>query len=585
MFKKIFVILATSTLAMACTKRAGEVDNSIRYSLRVNLKGMDPAQAAEEGGNEVMPNIYETLYEYHYLKRPLEMIPLLAEGMPTVSKDATTFTIKLRPGVKFQDSSVFKDGKGREVVASDFIYSWKRIADPRLKGEGFWIFDKKVKGLNEWRDKLAKNEGKFEDPIEGFSAPDDHTLVIKLAKPSYQFAYILAMPYTSVVPHEAVEKYKDEFMNHPVGTGPFMFESWTRGNKLTLVRNPNWHGGTYPTEGEAADKDRGLLADAGKALPFVDQLVFFEIIETQPRWLNLMKGALDFMGVPKDNFDAAIANGKLKPELEAKGVKLWNYPYLETVYLGFNMADPVLGKNADLRKALALAYDQKTATTKFYNDQALTAHSPLAPEIDGFDPRFKNPYKEYSLEKAKEFLKKAGYPEGKGLAPIEFSIASSTQDRQMAEFVSQQFGKIGVKVNIASNSWPQFIERLNNKKAQMFGIAWGADYPDQDNMLQTLYGPNASPGPNNANYSSKEFDALFEKAEVMRPGPERTVLIHKMRDQFVKDMPWIPTVHRIGNMVYHGWVHNMKRHETFKGSMYKYLRVDLDKKKELKSKL
>lgn len=585
MFKNIFVILATSTLALACTKRAGEVDNSIRYSLRVNLKALDPAQASDEASNEIIPSIFETLYEYHYLKRPLETVPLLAEGAPVVSKDAMTYTIKIRPGVKFQDSPVFKDGKGREVTAADFIYSFKRIADPNGKGEGFWIFDKKIKGINEWRDKLSKKEGKFEDPIEGLSAPDEHTLVIKLTKPSYQFKYILAMPYTSVVPHEAVEKYGDEFMNHPVGSGPFVFESWTRGNKIVLNRNKNWHGGTYPTEGEAGDKENGLLADAGKALPFVDQIVFFEIIETQPRWLNLMKGALDFVGVPKDNFDAAVQDGKLKPELAAKGMKLWVYPWSDVVYIGFNMTDPLLGKNADLRKALSLAYDQKTATKKFYNDQALTAASPLAPQIDGFDPNFKNPYKEFSVEKAKEYLKKAGYPDGKGLPPLEFSITSSTQDRQMAEYLQQQFERIGVKVTIASNSWPQFLERLNNKKAQMFGISWGADYPDQDNMLQTLYGPNASPGPNNANYANKEFDALFEKAEVMAPGPERTAILRKMRDQFVKDMPWIPTVHRIGNMVYHGWVMNLKRNEIVKGSGFKYLRVDLDKKKELKSKL
>lgn len=587
MFKKLFVILATSLAlsALSCTRNSSDEANTLQYGLRANLKALDPAQASEETGNEIMPSIFESLYEYHYLKRPLTLQPLLAEGMPEISKDSLTYTIKIKSGIKFQDSEVFPNGKGRDVVASDFIYSWKRVADPRLKGEGFWIFDGKIKGINEWQAKLQKGEGKFEDPIEGFSAPDDKTIVIKLTKPYYALNYILAMTYTSVVPKEAVEKYGEEFMNKPVGTGPYKFVSWVRGNKVTLERNPTWHGGTYPAEGAPGDKEAGFLADAGKPLPFIDKIIFHEIPETQPRWLNFQKGTLDFMGVPKDNFDATIgADGKLKPEFVAKGIQMFKYPWPDVVYIGFNMADPLLGKNADLRKALALAYDGKTAMKKFYNDQALMAHSPLAPDMEGFDPNFKNPWKEYNLEKAKEMLKKAGFPGGKGLPVLEFNSGSSSTDRQMAEYLSQQFEAIGVKVNIISSSWPQFVERLNQKKAQMFGIAWLADYPDQGNMLQTLYCKNQSPGPNNANYCNKDYDAWYEQSERMPPGPARTALFYKMRDQFVKDIPWIPTVHRIANLLHHGWLMNMKRHETIQNG-YKYLRIDEAKKKELKAKL
>jgi len=154
----------------------------------------------------------------------------------------------------------------------------------------------------------------------------------------------------------------------------------------------------------------------------------------------------------------------------------------------------------------------------------------------------------------------------------------------MAEYLEQQFGQIGVKVKIVSHSWPQFIERINSKKAQMFGVAWGADYPDQNNMLQTLYGKNVSPGPNSSNYKSKEFDALFEKAELMPPGRQRTALYHKMRDLFVQDLPWIPQVHRLNNVLQNGWLHNLKRSDTIIGT-YKYLRVDQQQKAELRAKL
>jgi ABC-type transport system substrate-binding protein len=154
----------------------------------------------------------------------------------------------------------------------------------------------------------------------------------------------------------------------------------------------------------------------------------------------------------------------------------------------------------------------------------------------------------------------------------------------MAEYLQQQWAKIGVKVNIVSNSWPQFTDRLRNKKAQIFGLAWVADYPDPQNMMQLFYGPNASPGPNNTNFQNKEFDALYTKALKIGPGPERNVLYQKMRDIFVDQLPWIPTVHRQSYLLTQGWLKNAKRHQTIHG-MFKYLRVDTAKKKELKAKL
>lgn len=585
MIKKLFVILATSLLFLSCTKHEAEVSNSINYALRLNLKALDPAMASDESANEVVPNIFESLLQYNYLKRPLTLEPLLSEGMPAISKDGLTYTIKIKSGVKFQDNEVFPDKKGRELVADDFIYSWKRIANPKLKGEGFWIFDGKVKGINAWRENMMSGKGKFEDPIEGLTAPDAHTLVIKLTQPYYQLNYVLAMAYTAVVPKEAVEKWGEEFMNHPVGTGPFVFDSWIRNSKVTLFKNPTWHGGTYPTEGAPGDVEKGLLVDAGKALPFIDKLTFHEIPEDQPRWLNVMKGATDYAAVPKDSFGLAIdENDKLRTTLSEKGMLLYRYPWTDIVYVGFNMEDPLLGKNLELRRALCMAYDGVTAAKKFYNNQVIIAQSPIPPDLEGYDPEFKNPYKKFDLAAAREHLKKAGYPEGKGLPPLEYSISSSTTDRQMGEYLQQQFAQIGVKVNIVQNAWPQFLERLNQHKAQMFGISWGADYPDAQNMLQTLYSKNASPGPNNANYHSKEFDQVYEASLKLPPGPARTTLYKKMRDIFVKDLPWIPEVHRISSIVYHGWLKNLKRNETVMG-FYKYLRVDQAKKNELKAKL
>ncbi|HMN68708.1 MAG TPA: ABC transporter substrate-binding protein [Bdellovibrionales bacterium] len=577
--------LASLFILSACTKKSADTANTFQYALRQNLPSMDPAMASNLYANEVLPNIYEGLLEYNYLKRPYTLQPNLAAAMPESSKDGLVHTFKIKPGVKFQDNDAFPDKKGREVTAEDFIYSWKRLADPATKSEGWWIFDGKIKGLNEWRDKVGKDASvTYDTPVEGLQAVDKHTLKITLSKPFFQLYYVLAMTYASVVPKEVVDKYGQEFMNHPVGTGPYMFESWVRGNKVVLVRNPNWRGGTYPSEGMPEDQANGLLADAGKPIPFIDKIIFHEVPEDQPRWLNLMKGNYDYGQIPKDSFDAAVVEGKLRPELEQKGYGLIVTDQLDVVYQGFNMEDPILGKNVELRRALSYAYDQKTANQKFYNNRVTDAQSVIVPGMDGYDPNFKNPYKEYNLEKAKAALKKAGYPDGKGLPPIEYNFSSSTTGRQMAEFAAQQYAQIGVKLNLIGNSWPQFQDRLRNKKAQMFGIAWSSDYPDPENNFQLLYGPNVSPGPNSANYANKEFDALYEAAAKLPPGAKRTELYKKMRDIFVRDMPWIPTVHRQQFTVRNGWLMNLKPDDTVSG-WFKYLRIDETKKKELKAKL
>lgn len=579
------LVLSTVLLTLSnCTKRSNVSENSIQYPMKMNLSSLDPAQASNEATNEVGPNINETLLQYHYLKRPLTVEPLLAAAMPTVSKDGLVHTFKIKPGVKFHDDPAFPDSKGRELVAQDFIYGWKRLADPKTKSEGWWIFDGKIKGLNEWRDKLTKGEATYDTPVEGLQTPDPHTLVITLAKPYYQLHYVLTMIYSSPVPKEAVEKYGAEFINHPVGTGPFVFESWTRGNKVVLKRNPNYHGSKYPSEGDPGDEEAGLLADAGKTLPFVDELIFHEVPEDQPRWLNFMRGNYDMAGIPKDNFDAAVgADNKLKPDLINKGIQLYTYSIQEVVYMGINMEDPILGKNKYLRQALCYAYDQKIPIERFYNGRAIVAHSPIGPDMDGWDPNYKIPCKEYNLEKAKELMKKAGYPNGKGLPPIEYSSTSSTTSRQFAEYLQQQWAKIGVQTVLASHSWPQFQDRLRTKKSQIWGIAWGADYPDPENMMQLLYGPNVSPGPNASNFKNKEFDRLYEEAAKLPPGEKRTALYKKMRDIFGEELPWIPTVHRIGYLLTHGWVHNVKYNKTLPNP-FKYYRVDTKKKSELKAK-
>jgi oligopeptide transport system substrate-binding protein len=578
-----FICLLSTLVGVSCTKK-NENENTLNVELKANIKGLDPAQSNDLYVANVLSVVYESLYQYNYLKRPLVLEPSLAAGMPVVSKDSKTYTIKIKPGVKFQDSEIFPGGKGRELVAKDFIYSWLRLADPSVQSEGFWVIDGKVAGVNEWRDKKAKGEATYDTPVEGLQAPDDHTLVIKLTKPNYQFLYQLAVPYTAAMPHEMVEKYGRELINHAVGTGPYKLDEWIRNSRLSFSKSPTWRGETYPTSGDSTDEASGFLKDAGKAIPFADKVVFFELPEDQPRWLNFMKGATDFVEIPKDNFDSSIKGDQIDPEYGAKGIAVRKDPDPDLTYDGFNMLDPILGKNDLVRKAMALAQDMPTLLDKFYNGRGINAQSPIPPSVDAYDPNFVNPYKQSNVEKAKELLAKAGYPEGKGLPEFEFSIYSGATSRQLAEFFQQNMAKIGIKINISITSWPQFTDKLREKKAQIFGIAWSADYPDAENFLQLLYGPNESPGTNNSNYHSKEFDALYEKAATLPPGEARNEVYKKMRDIFVKDMPWIPELHRLRYQLYHTWLANFKPNLIILNP-YKYMRIDVEKKKAQKVKL
>jgi ABC-type transport system substrate-binding protein len=577
------VLLFSVLTTISCTHKADD-ENALHIPMKVNIKGLDPANSNDLYVAQVISTVYETLYHYQYLKRPIEVEPSLATTMPEISKDGLTYTIHLKSGLRFQDSEVFPDGKGRDVTAQDIIYSWKRLADPAIQSEGFWVFDGKVKGINEWRLKKGKGEATYDTPVEGLKAVDDHTLVIQLLKPYFQLVYILTMPYTAILPHEAIEKYGAEIINHPVGTGPYKLQSWTRNNQLVLVKNANWHGENYPSEGAPGDKEKGLLADAGKPLPFADKVVFYEITEDQPRWLNFMKGQLDLIEIPKDNFDASMKGDKLSEEMTKKGMKVHIEKDPDLTYTAFNMLDPILGKNELVRKAMSLAFDGPTQLERFYNGRGIVAQSPIPPGIDGYDADFKNPYKDFSIEKAKEMLAKAGYPEGKGLPEFEFSTTGDTTNRQLAEYFQQNMSKIGIKIRISTNSWPQFTDKLREKKAQIWQIAWSADYPDAENFLQLLYGPNESPGPNASNYHSKEYDALYDQAAKLPPSAARTNIYRKMRDVFVKDMPWIPNLHRLRYEMQNGWLMNGKDHLIIL-DMFKYMRVDREKKKALKAKL
>jgi oligopeptide transport system substrate-binding protein len=561
----------------SCSSHSKEPANTLHISVLTKIKGLDPINADDLYSAEEVGRVYDTLYQYQYLKRPYTLEPAIAESMPELSSDAKTITIKLKKGILFQDDPCFTEtgGKGRELTAQDVVYSFERVADPKLSSVGSWIFDGKVAGFNQWHDDMLKaGTTDYSKPLEGFKALDRYTLQIKLAQRNYQFFYVLAMPFAGIVPHEAVEHYGKDFVNHPVGSGPYKLAEFNPGSRLVWDRNPTYRKETYPTSGEPDDQKNGLLADAGKTVPFADRVVVNIIEEDQPRWLNFLSKKLDVLTIPKDNFSQAVGkDGELLPEFKAKGMILQKTPLLETVHITLNMADPLIGKNKYLRQALSLAFDSHGMIDLFYNGAALPAQGVIPPGLAGYDPNYKNPLLEFNIAKAKELMAKAGYPNGEGLPTLEMLSQTDTTDRQINEYMEKQFAQIGVKFNNSEGSWPQFQDSIKAKKGQVWSFSWSADYPDAEDFLQLFITKNQSPGPNDSNYSNPEYDKLYEKSLTLPDSPARTAIYQQMSKILNEDCPWIPFAHRVWHVLEHPWVHGYKYSDVI-ANRWKYVGVD-----------
>jgi oligopeptide transport system substrate-binding protein len=579
--------LSASLALPACSHpKKEDPASTLRMPVIEKIKSLDPIQADDLYVSDAVSFPYEGLLQYHFLKRPFVVVPNLAESMPEVSKDGRTYTIRIKKGVLFQDDPCFKetDGKGRELTAEDFIYSWKRVADPKLSSPGFYIFDGKVVGINEWRSAASKaGVADYAKAVEGLKALDRYTLQVTLTQRSIQFPYFLTMPFTFVVPHEAVEYYGATFLNHPVGTGPYRLTESTVGSRYVWDKSPTYRLEHYPTEGEPGDREAGFLSDAGKPLPLNDRVVLTTYEEWQPMWLNFMAGKLDISIIPKDNYSQAITSSKeLAPELAKRGIELSKVPGYDVTYEVFNMTDPVVGglspRARMLRQAVSLAMDHDPAIELFYNGRAVSAEGPIPPGLPGYDPTLHNPYRHANITRAKDLLAKAGYPDGKGLPPLVYLTPATTTDRQLSDLFTRMLSVIGVKLEVRTFSWPEYTASIKAGKGQLWGMAWTADYPDADNFLQLFYSKNARPGSNDASYASPEFDRLYEKALMLPDGAERTALYQQMAKVVIEDAPWVFGVHRLIFDVIQPWARNY-RYSAFDHGRFRYVRVDSSLKK------
>lgn len=584
----ISVILLAVILLGGCGKKESEDKSGqmvFHLALTGKLTGFDPMGIRDLSTMEVTSHIMETLYQYHFLKRPYELIPLLAEEMPQISEDRTVYTIKIKKGVYYHDDKCFGEAKTRELRAEDFVYALKRIANIKNLSKNWSLFDDKIIGLDKFREYTKSCESKedvdYSRDVEGLQCPDDYTLVIKLKRPWPQIVGVaLADMATAPIAKEAVDYYGRDIVSHPVGTGPFRLDKWQRGSYVTLVRNPAYRDERYPSEGEPGDERFGYLEDAGKRLPLADRIEFKVIEESQPEWLLFMQGKIDAVPVRKDVYqDVIVGKSELTPMMKQLNIKLKIFEEPSTFMIGFNMLDPVLGKNKPLRRAISYATDRQRFIDLFYSGLGEIAHGFIPPAMPAYDPNIaEKGYAEYNPEKARQLVKEAEKVHGGPIPPLKIAMAgTSTFYRQLGQFMEKNYTGVGLDVELQFMDWPTYLQKLKTRSVQIFSSGWVASMPDAEDFLSIFYSKNWAPGSNSFNYKNEEFDRLYEKVSVMLDSPERRELYRRMQLIVLEDCPAAFKCHRVIYRLHHGWLFNYKQH-AFQHGLWKYRRVDMQKR-------
>ncbi|MCQ8896296.1 ABC transporter substrate-binding protein [Limnobacter humi] len=542
---------------------------------------------------------------------------------------------------RYRSPSQFEQQGTRELTANDYVYEIKRLASPRIVSPILGHMGEYIEGLGELAASLKQQDEALKADIQkktggafapstdqlpwldlrpfdlpGAKALDDHTLQLRVKGKYPQFLYWLAMPFFAPIPWEADAFYSQPGLvkNNltldwwPVGTGPYMLTENDPNARMVLTRNPNFRGEPYPSEGEPGDAQAGLLKDAGKTMPFIDRVVFTREKEGIPYWNKFLQGYYDSSGISADTFDQVIrasADGasQLTPEMLDKQIRLESSVATSIYYLGFNWLDPVVGPGKSpseaerarlLRQAIAIAVDWEEFSQIFTNGRAIPAHGPLPPGIFGYQPGpdglntqvydvVEGKPVRKPIEQAMALLEKAGYKNGtdprtgKPLTLALDTTGGGPGDKARFDWYRKQFAKLNIELEIRATDWNRFQEKIRKGNAQLFFLGWNADYPDPENFMFLLYGPNSrakTAGENASNYSNGQYDALFERMKTMPNSDERARLIAEMTQLVQHDVPWLfAFVPKQFGLIHH-WMGNVKPNDMARNDL-KYKTIDV----------
>ncbi|RUQ84125.1 ABC transporter substrate-binding protein [Legionella septentrionalis] len=629
-------------------------------------KTLDPAKSYSSNEYQFIGQIYEPVLQYDYLTRPYTLLPLTAVRMPEVryynkngkeiapsqaqqaaSIAYSVYTIHLKAGIMYQPHPAFArapDGQyryhnldadflddydidtladfefsdTRELIADDYIYEIKRLANPAVNSPIYGLLSEYIEGFREFAKTLpvAKNPNEYIDlrpyPLRGVKKIDNYTFEITIKGLYPQFAFWLAMPFFAPIPWEADRFYSQAGMDdknldlswYPVGTGPFMLSENNPNSRMVLEKNPNYHPEFFPEEGSLEDEQQGYLHHKNQELPLIEKAIYTLEKEAIPRWNKFLQGYFDLSGVGTDSFDQAIkithtGATVLTPEMKEKGIRLTQVDDPSIYYMGFNMLDPIVGGNSErarkLRQAISIAVNFDENIAIFFNGRGQAAQGPIPPGIFGHREGKEgiNPYvykwignepKRRSIQDAKALMKEAGYPGGRDKATgkpliLHYDVPATggPDDKEQLNWMHKQFARIGIALNIRATQYNRFQEKMRNGNAQIFSWGWNADYPDPENFLFLLYGPNGKVkygGENATNYHNPVYDRLFDLMKNRNNDAKRQELIDQMVAILRRDAPWIWGINSQSLILSQQWVAPIKTN-TISQNTLKYIAIDV----------
>ncbi len=591
---------ALLALAFAATAALAQPDPRavVRTAYPSGETQLDPQVESDEVSISFTSVIFDAPLQYDFLARPAKLKANAAE-LPEVTEGGRTYTLRVKPGIFFQDDPAF-GGKKRELTAADYVYSIKRLMDPALRSKWLFLVEGKIEGADAAIAK-AKATGRFDydAPMAGLSAPDRYTLRIRLVQPDYAFRYVLAMTPTVALAREAVEKYGADIGYHPVGTGPFRMKEWVRGSRVILEANPGYREEVFDGDPGPDEASRAIHARLeGRRLPLVSRIEVSVVDESQPRWLAFLNAEHDYIRpVPSEFANVAMPGGRLAPNLAKAGIRATPDEIAYTTYTTFNTQETIDGRpnpiggfspeRVALRRAIGMGFRIDEMIAILDKGQSVRAHTPLPPAVSGHNPAMLSPTLEYSPAKAKALLDLYGYvdrdgdgyreaPDG---SPFSFDHASypTLRERQRNELWKKSMDAIGLRVTFDTvEKLPELRKQAQAGRLQSFSYGWIADYPDGENFLQLLWKGTIGQV-NYANFDHPEYNALYERLKAMDDSPERNAIIDRMVKLIWVYSPWLVETYKAETILVHPWLLNYKKH-PFGHEPWKFLEVDASRR-------
>jgi ABC-type transport system substrate-binding protein len=567
----IFLIFGVSFFISRANFFRG-TESLLSLSLDSTLDSLDPAKAFSDDSLLVSSQVMEPLFQYHYLKRPYEIEPLIAESLPQIEGQGKRLKIKIKKGIYFHDHPAFK-GKKRILKADDFVVQFKRLAMDSLKSPGKSLFSGLIVGFDEFGKLINEDWRKINSvKLDGVFAIDEQTLIIELNHPEPNLMYYLALNFIVPAPWEVVEYEQNNLDKTLVGTGPYQYLGQQE-NYLSMKKFAFYRKDFYPSSGDRYANIEKLLDSSKEMIPFIDEVRFYLTTQESERWDMFLNHDIDLITVPKTYIPQLFGtDGELAEQLKDIGANLKHFPILANRWLAFNMRNPILGKNANLRRAIAYAIDYNGYVQLLSQNTNLRANSILVPGIPGYLPAKEFRFA-FDPEIAKKYLKKSGYLEDSSFPKIIYSTRGNQKIHILeAEFIKKHLEAIGIKIEIEVLSFPDFMKKGRAGELMFFTDNWLFDYPDGENILQLLVSKNF-PGINKSGYSNPMIDALYGELKKTSNLDHRDKIIQQMEDIIFEDLPWIPMMYESSFVLQYPEIKNFRKSALIRNYV-KYLKLE-----------